>query len=112
LSRVKGPATIKFGVDAKLHPFSSFSADNFGGTYQYASLAAYEAEQPLLFTLNGGNPLVISEQDDYAWFLQEVATPIRVVILQNKSHSLYCCVALWLPKRRFPWPFTCARLVW
>ena len=87
LGRVKGPTTIKFGVDAKFHPFSSFNADNFGGTYQYASLSAYEAAQPLLFTLNAGNPLVVSEQDDYAWFLQTERQFRRLTLFAGIRHE-------------------------
>jgi hypothetical protein len=87
LGRVKGATTIRFGVDAKFHPFSTFNADNFGGTYQYASLAAYDAAQPLLFTLNAGNPLVISEQDDYAWFLQTERQFRRLTLFAGVRHE-------------------------
>lgn len=70
LSFSKGPSTWKFGVDAKFHPFRTYNADNFGGTYSYASLAAYEAQQPDLFTITTGNPLLTFHQNDYAWFVQ------------------------------------------
>jgi hypothetical protein len=87
LSRVKGGATIKFGVDAKFHPFSSYNADNLAGTYQDASLAVYGAAQPLLFTLNAGNPLVVSEQDDYAWFLQTERQFPRLGLFAGVRHE-------------------------
>jgi hypothetical protein len=70
LSYSKGPSTWKFGVDAKFHPFRTYNADNFGGTYSFASLAAYEAQQPDLFTITTGNPLLTFHQNDYAWFAQ------------------------------------------
>lgn len=70
VSYTKGPNTWKFGLDAKFHPFRSYNADNFGGTYTFASLAGYEARQPALFTISTGNPLLSFQQNDYAWFAQ------------------------------------------
>lgn len=70
VSYAKGPSTLKFGLDAKFHPFRTYDADNFGGTYSFASLAAYEAGQPALFTISTGNPLLSFQQNDYAWFAQ------------------------------------------
>ena len=55
---------------ANLHPFRTFNADNFGGAYTYASLAAFEAQQPELFTITTDNPLTTFQQNDYAWFAQ------------------------------------------
>lgn len=87
LSLVKGSWTIKLGADAKLHPFRSYDADNFGGTYQFASLAAYQAGQPLLYTLNAGNSLIVSDQDDYAWFLQTEKQFSRVTLFAGVRHE-------------------------
>ena len=70
VSYSKGPNSWKLGVDAKFHPFRTYNADNFGGTYTFASLADYEAQQPTLFTITTGNPLLTFHQNDYAWFLQ------------------------------------------
>jgi hypothetical protein len=70
VSYAKGPNTWKFGLDAKFHPFRTYNAGNFGGTYTFASLAAYEAGQPALFTISTGNPLLSFQQNDYAWFAQ------------------------------------------
>jgi hypothetical protein len=70
LSYSKGPTTIKFGAIANFHPFQTYNADNFGGTYTFASLAAYEAGQPALFTLSAGNPALSFQQNDYGWFAQ------------------------------------------
>ena len=70
LSYSTGPNTWKFGASANFHPFRTYNADNFGGTYNFASLAAYEAQQPELFTITTGNPLLTYHQSDYAWFAQ------------------------------------------
>jgi hypothetical protein len=87
LSVVKGSLTLKVGAEARLHPFRSYSADNFGGTYQFASLAGYMAGQPLLFTINAGNPLIVSDQDDYAWFLQIEKQFSRVTLFAGVRHE-------------------------
>jgi hypothetical protein len=70
LSLSKGKNEWKFGVTANLHPFRTYNADNFGGTYTFASLAAYEAGQPEQFTITTGNPMLNFQQNDYAWFAQ------------------------------------------
>ena len=70
VSYVKGPNEWKFGVSANLHPFRSYNADNFRGTYNFASLAAFEGGQPTLFTISAGDPLLSFQQNDYAWFAQ------------------------------------------
>jgi hypothetical protein len=70
LSYVNGPNEWKFGIGANFHPFRSYNADNFGGTYTFASLGAYEAGQPTLFTISAGNPLLSFQQNDYSWFAQ------------------------------------------
>jgi hypothetical protein len=87
LSVVKGSLALKVGAEARLHPFRSYSADNFGGTYQFASLAGYMAGQPLLFTINAGNPLIVSDQDDYAWFLQIEKQFSRVTLFAGVRHE-------------------------
>ena len=86
-SSVKGSLTLKAGAEARRHPSRSYSADNFGGTYQFASLAGYEASQPILFTLNAGNPLVLSDQDEYAWFLQAEKQFSRVTLFAGVRHE-------------------------
>lgn len=70
VSLSKGKSDWKFGVTTNLHPFHTYNADNFGGTYTFASLAAYEAGQPEQFTVTTGNPVLNFQQDDYAWFAQ------------------------------------------
>jgi len=70
VSYSNGPTTLKFGAVANFHPFQTYNADNFGGTYTFASLADYEANKPALFTLATGNPMLSSQQNDYAWFAQ------------------------------------------
>jgi len=87
LSVVKGSLTLKAGGEAMLHPSQNYSADNFGGTYQFASLAAYEAGQPLLFTQNAGNSLIKINQDDYAWFLQTEKRFSRLTLFAGVRHE-------------------------
>jgi hypothetical protein len=87
LSWVSGSLTLKTGIEARLHPFQSYSADNFGGTYLFASLAGYETGRPILFTLNTGNPLVVSDQDEYAWFLQAEKQFSRVTLFAGVRHE-------------------------
>ena len=87
ISWVLGSLTLKGGAEARLHPFQNFSADNFGGTYQFASLATYEAGQPLLFTLNAGNSLIVSSQDEYAWFLQSEKQFGRMTLFAGVRHE-------------------------
>ncbi len=70
LSYSNGPGSWKFGVSANFHPFRTYNADNFSGTYTFASLASFEAQQPALFTIATGNPLLTFQQNDYAWFAQ------------------------------------------
>ncbi|HLI82595.1 MAG TPA: carboxypeptidase-like regulatory domain-containing protein [Bryobacteraceae bacterium] len=70
LSFAQSKSEWKFGVTANLHPFHTYNADNFGGTYTFASLAAYEAGEPEQFTITTGNPLLSFQQHDYAWFAQ------------------------------------------
>jgi hypothetical protein len=66
----KGANSLKFGATANFHPFQTYNADDFGGTYTFASLADYQARQATLFTIAGGNPALQFHQNDYAWFLQ------------------------------------------
>jgi hypothetical protein len=70
LSGVQGTLSIKAGLDARFHPFRNFNADNYGGTYQFSSLEDFLARQPMVYTVNAGNPLITGEQDDYDWYLQ------------------------------------------
>jgi hypothetical protein len=70
LDGTHGSLSIKAGAEARFHPSSNFNADNFGGTYEFPSLAAYLANAPSIFTINAGNPLITEEQDEYDWYLQ------------------------------------------
>ena len=70
LTMSKNESEWKFGVTANRHPFRTYNADNFGGTYTFASLAAYEAGEAEQFTITTGNPLLSFQQNDYAWIAQ------------------------------------------
>ena len=87
LSSTHGSLTIKAGIEARFHPFRNFSADDFGGAYQFASLDAYLQNEPLLYTVNAGNPLVVSEQDDYDWYLQLEKQYQHVTLFAGVRHE-------------------------
>jgi hypothetical protein len=87
LSYSKGPSSWKLGVSANFHPFHTYNADNFGGTYTFASLAAYEAGQPTLFTITTGNPLLTFHQNDYAWFVQYERKVGRLSLFAGVRHE-------------------------
>ena len=70
LSATAGTMTWKVGAEARFHPITNFNADNFGGTYNFASLSAYTAGLPTLFAQNGGNPYLSFRQNEYSWFIQ------------------------------------------
>ncbi len=84
---VKGSFRFKAGAEANLHPFESYSEDNFGGTYQFASLAGYEAGQPILYNVNTGASLIVSDQDDYAWYMQTEKQFSRVTLFAGVRHE-------------------------
>jgi len=87
LSYSKGPSSWKVGVSANFHPFHTYDADNFSGTYTFASLAAYEAGQPTLFTITTGNPLLTFHQNDYAWFAQYERKVGRLSLFAGVRHE-------------------------
>jgi Carboxypeptidase regulatory-like domain len=87
LSYSKGPSSWKVGVSANFHPFHTYNADNFGGTYTFASLAAYEAGQPTLFTITTGNRLLTFHQNDYAWFAQYERKIGRLSLFAGVRHE-------------------------
>ncbi len=87
LAATRGSLTIKVGVEARFHPFRNFSADNYGGTYQFASLSAYLANDPSLYVVNAGDPLITGEQDDYDWYLQLEKQYRRVTLFAGVRHE-------------------------
>ena len=66
-----GKQTINFGGGARPRFFHLTDSSNFGGTFTFASLAAYSAGQPELFTMNVGNPQISFAQKEYYTFVQD-----------------------------------------
>jgi hypothetical protein len=70
LTYTKGPNSLKVGTIANFHPSQTYNADNFGGTFTFASLADFESGRPTLFTIVTGNPVLSFQQNDYGWSAQ------------------------------------------
>ena len=84
---VKGNNTLRFGLAARPRYFDALDATNFGGTFMFSSLSAYEAATqvpcvppvplsqpsvcPYLFSQNQGNPSVAYHEIEYSSFIQD-----------------------------------------
>jgi Carboxypeptidase regulatory-like domain/TonB dependent receptor len=66
-----GKQTITFGGGARPRFFHVTDNSNSLGTFTFASLAAYSAGQPELFTMNQGNPRISFAQREYYTFVQD-----------------------------------------
>jgi carboxypeptidase family protein len=82
-SWVRGKHTVQFGGAERPRLFSVRDASNFGGTFYFPSLSAFRAGNPLLFTMNQGNPEVSFTQMEYFSFIQD-----QIRLRQNLSLSL------------------------
>jgi Carboxypeptidase regulatory-like domain len=66
-----GKQTITFGGGARPRFFHVTDSSNSLGTFTFASLAAYSAGQPELFTMNQGNTQISFAQREYYTFVQD-----------------------------------------
>jgi len=64
-----GKHTIKFGARERDDSLRYYTPSNFNGTFSFPSVAAYQAGQPNLFTINTGNPIVSSNMFDIGAFV-------------------------------------------
>ena len=80
---VRGSHALSFGAGARLRSFQTTDASNFGGTFTFASLAAYSSGQPETFTMNQGSPRTSFTQREYYSFFQDA-----IQARQNLSISL------------------------
>ncbi len=80
---IKGKHSIRFGTGARPRSFQIIDASNFGGTFTFASLTAFESGQPEVFTMNQGNPRISFTQNEYYSFFQD-----EIQVRQNLSLSL------------------------
>src|SRR5215472_11460573 len=72
-SVVKGKHTLRFGLASRERYFDALNATNFGGTFRFSSLSAFNASTPYLFTQNQGNPSLSFHQIEYSSFIQDEA---------------------------------------
>ncbi len=80
---IKGRHTVQFGGGVRHRLFDVKDASNFGGTFYFPSLVAFEANQPLLYTLNQGVPDVSFPQIEYFSYIQD-----EIRLRRNLSLSL------------------------
>jgi hypothetical protein len=63
--------TLMFGARARADRIDAFDASNFGGTFEFASLARFAAGAPLLFRINRGDPNIAYSVYRANGFLQD-----------------------------------------
>ncbi len=79
----KGKHTLRAGGQVRPRYFDVFDGSNFGGTFDFSSLKAFEAGTPILFTVNRGNPAVSFSQHEFFSFIQD-----EIRVRDNLSLSL------------------------
>lgn len=62
---------VRFGIQLEAGHYHSDESSNAEGTFQFASLAAYEAGQPTQFSQRIGDPSVSYSQYQVGWYLQD-----------------------------------------
>jgi outer membrane receptor protein involved in Fe transport len=62
--------TVKVGFDGNYQRNRSVSTSNFGGTYTFSSLAAFNAGTPLFYRVNQGDPVLETTQLQLGGFVQ------------------------------------------
>jgi hypothetical protein len=70
-SVIRGRHTWRLGGAIKRRSFDNLSASNFGGTFEFAGLDAFQQSQPFLFTVNRGIPSIAFAQTEYSYFVQD-----------------------------------------
>jgi hypothetical protein len=71
LSWVHGKQTWRGGAVVKSKHVDYTDRSDFGGTYTFSNLASFLENQPLLYTINLGDPRVIFRQNEFAGFAQD-----------------------------------------
>ncbi len=77
-SLTTGRHNLRFGMEARPAFFDSVERSNFGGTYEFADLEAFEAGRALQFRVNRGDPNVGLGQHEAFAFIQDEITLARV----------------------------------
>lgn len=62
---------LRFGVQFETGGYRSNERTNPFGTFQFANLEAFEAEQPTQFTQRIGDPTVKYRQNQFGWYVQD-----------------------------------------
>jgi Carboxypeptidase regulatory-like domain len=71
LDYAKGRHSARAGLLLEAGRYRSDDARNMGGTFTFASLAAYEAGRPTTFTERSGNPLVEYSHAQFGGYVQD-----------------------------------------
>lgn len=66
-----GRHNIRMGLEARPAFYDSVERSNFGGTFEFSGLDAFEQRRPLLYRVNRGNPAVNVSQHEVAGFIQD-----------------------------------------
>jgi hypothetical protein len=70
-SIAKGKHFLKFGARLRDLQETNRVTTNFNGTFAFPTLAAYEASEPIQFTLTAGNPVASSNLFDAGIYIQD-----------------------------------------
>jgi hypothetical protein len=62
--------TIKTGMEGNYQKNRSYSTGNFGGTFTFSTLEAYNQNRPLSYRVSRGEPLLETNQTELSFFMQ------------------------------------------
>ncbi len=68
---IRGRHSLLFGARFRTDLIAAFEASNFGGTFEFASLAQFTAGAPFVFRVNQGDPNVAFTMHIFSAFLQD-----------------------------------------
>ena len=68
---IRGRHSLLFGARFRTDRIDAFDASNFGGTFEFASLAQFTAGAPFVFRINQGDPNVAFTMHIFSGFVQD-----------------------------------------
>lgn len=71
INYVHGAHTLRAGAAFLPKSFSAADATNFGGTFQFPSLSAFNSQDPVLFQVANGNPRISFSKHEAYGFIQD-----------------------------------------
>lgn len=71
INYVHGAHTLRAGAAFLPKSFSAADATNFGGTFKFPSLSAFNSQDPVLFQVANGNPRISFSKHEAYGFLQD-----------------------------------------